>query len=569
MRAVPSSAAEALDWGNEDFRPFFEELLAQELTETTLNQWMLDWSTISKLASEVSSRLDVAVTVDTTDEAAEERFLRFNEEVIPQLRIYDNQLQSKLVASGLSPERFDVPLKKFRVELELFREENLPLLTQEKTLGMEYDRVVGSQTVEWKGEEVTLSQLNVESQNPDRDVREQAWQAAMQRTLRDRDALNGIWGRLMDLRGHIAKNAGKENYRDYVWQVMKRFDYTPEDSIRFQDAIEQVVVPAAQRLYERRRQRLGLDSLRPWDLDVEVTQAPPLRPYKTVEELELRTQQIFDQVDPELGSYFKIMREESLLDLDNRKGKAPGGYCTEFALAARPFIFMNAVGIHDDVQTMLHEGGHAFHAFEASRLPYYAQQDVPIEFAEVASMAMELLAAPYLNGDDAFYSESEAARARIEHLEGMIRFWPYMAVVDAFQHWAYTNHTAATDPKHCDAKWAELWDRFMVGIDYTGLEDVKETGWHRKLHIFQIPFYYIEYGLAQLGAVQVWANARKDQQQAVENYRSALALGGTVSLPALFDAAGARFALDAETLQQAVDLIETVIDDLEQTVRPV
>lgn len=569
MRSVPSSALEALDWGIAEFQPYYEELLAQDLKETTLDQWMLNWSSVSKLASEVAARTDVAVTVDTTDEAAEQRFLRFNEEVIPQLRIYDNQLQSKLVSSGLKPEHFDIPLKKFQADIELFREDNLPLFTQQKTLGLEYDKVVGAQTVEWNGEEITLSQLSIEMQNPNREIREKAWTLAMQRTLQDRDKLNQIWTQLMDIRGQIAKNAGKANYRDYVWQAMKRFDYTPEDSVRFQDAIEQVVVPAARRIYERRQQRLGFDSLRPWDLEVEVTKAPPLRPYTTVEELERRTQQIFDRVDPELGGYFKIMREENLLDLDNRKGKAPGGYCTEFALAARPFIFMNAVGTHEDVQTMLHEGGHAFHAFEASRLKYFAQQDMPVEFAEVASMSMELLAAPYFTDEDGFYSETEAARARIEHLEGIIKFWPYMAVVDAFQHWVYTNHAAASDPQNCDTKWAELWDRFMVGIDYTGLEDVKQTGWHRKLHIFQIPFYYIEYGLAQLGAVQVWANARKDQQKAVESYRSALALGGTVSLPSLFDAAGARFALDAETLQQAVDLVESVINDLEHTANAV
>ena len=233
------------------------------------------------------------------------------------------------------------------------------------------------------------------------------------------------------------------------------------------------------------------------------------------------------------------MRREKLLDLGNRKGKAPGGYCTQFQVAKRPFIFANAVGLHDDVQTLLHEAGHAFHAFEASHLPYYQQWDVSMEFAEVASMGMELLAAPYLPAqEDSFYSEPEAARARVEHLEGLILFWPYMAVVDAFQHWVYENHAAAADAKNCDAKWAELWRRFMPGVDWSGLDNEMMTGWHRKLHIYHYPFYYVEYGLAQLGAVQVWRNALEDQSDAVAHYRAALSLGGTVPLPELYAAAG-------------------------------
>jgi oligoendopeptidase F len=565
--AIPSSAYEALDWGLEEFSPYFDRLLTQDLKQDNLHQWMSDWSSVSKLASEVGSRLYVAVTVDTTDEAAEARYMRFNEDILPQLRLYDNKLQAKLVASGLTPENFDVQLKKFHADLDLFREENLPLFTQQEGLGVEYDKIIGSQTVEWDGEEVTLSQLSLQAQNKDREIREDAWRSAMERTLKDRGALNDLWTELMDIRGKIAANAGKADYREYMWQAMSRFDYTPDNSIQFQEAIEQVVVPAARRLYERRRQRLGLSTLRPWDLEVEVTDAPPLRPYKSSEELERKTMAVFDQVDPVLGDYFRVMRDENLLDLDNRKGKAPGGYCTDFPFSSRPFIFMNAVGIHDDVQTMLHEGGHAFHVFEAAHLSYYPQQDVPTEFAEVASMSMELLASPYLSSEEGFYSEAEAARARIEHLEGIIKFWPYMAVVDAFQHWVYTHHQEASNPANCDAKWSELWDRFMVGIDYTDLEDVKEAGWHRKLHIFQIPFYYVEYGLAQLGAVQVWANSRTDQQKSVARYRHALSLGDTVSLPELFKAAGARFAFDAETLQQAVDLIEEVISELERAER--
>jgi oligoendopeptidase F len=345
---------------------------------------------------------------------------------------------------------------------------------------------------------------------------------------------------------------------------MLRFDYTPADCRQFQDAIQKVVVPAAMRIYERRRKHLGLDKLRPWDLDVNSLSLPPLAPFKDVAELKSKTSSIFHHVDPQLGANFDLLLKEELLDLENRKNKAPGAYCTQLATLRRPFIFENAVGLHDDVQTLLHESGHAFHVFESAALPYYQQLTVGMEFAEVASMSMELLASPYLTfAYGGFYTEKEAARARVEHLENNILFWPYMAIVDAFQHWVYENPTKASDPAQCDACWADLWQRFRPGVDWSGFEDVVATGWHRKLHIHTQPFYYVEYGLAQLGAVQVWGNALKDQAKSVANYRKALALGGTVPLPKLFETAGAHFAFDAGALQAAVDLMESVIGQLE------
>jgi oligoendopeptidase F len=572
FKQLPEKAQDALEWPVERYDAFFQDLIDRELTADNVHDWLADWSAVGRLAFEVYSRLHVATSVDTTDAEAEQRLKTFLESVYPALMTYNNQLNRKLLDSGLEPEGFGIPLRNIRAEVELFREENLPLMTEERKLGIEYDKIIGAQTVEWEGEEVTLTQLTPVYQDQNRACREKAFRLTSERQLADREALNELWQKLLDLREKIAANAGMPDYRAYTWKRFNRFDYTPEDSATFQQAIEEVVVPVASRLYERRRQRLGVDTLRPWDVGGEPTRSagvdpagrPALRPYEKSQELEDGLLSIFNRVDAQLGGYFQTMRQENLLDLDNRKGKAPGGYCTSFPLAQRPFIFMNAVGVHDDVQTLLHEGGHAFHVFESNHLPYLQQQDPPIEFAEVASMAMELIAAPYLVRDaGGFYSEEEAARARVEHLEGIIRFWPYMAVVDAFQHWVYTHPDAASDPANCDAKWGELWDRFMPGIDYTGLEDVRVTGWQRKLHIFQIPFYYIEYGLAQLGAVQVWANALTDQAGAVRAYRQALALGGTATLPELFSAAGARFAFDAGTLAGVVTLVEDTINELD------
>lgn len=561
---LPQHATDALDWGWTDYQPYFDDLMARPLDAATAPAWLVDWSHLSRLAGEVFSRISVATTVDTTDEVADARFNRFMGEVYPPMISANNHLNAKLVESGVKIDGFELPMAKIRADLELFREENLPLITEESMLDREYDKIVGAQTVEWEGEETTLPKLSTVQHDPDRAKRESAWKIGMARRLQDRDALNDLWTKYMGVRGQMARNADQPDYTAYRWKLLKRFDYTPADSKTFQDAIEQVVVPAAQRLYERKRKSLNLESLRPWDTEVDPGDHVPLKPFETVDELISKTEDVFNRVDPALGSMYQTMRAESLLDLENRKGKAPGGYCTSFPLAKRPFIFMNAVGLHDDVQTLLHEGGHAFHAFAASELPYAQQEDVPMEFCEVASMAMELLASPYLTAENGgYYSAKDAARARIEHLSGIIRFWPYMAVVDAFQHWVYANHAEASVPANCDAKWSELWDRFMPGIDYSGFDDIKATGWHRKLHIFQLPFYYIEYGLAQLGAVQVYANALSDQAGAVANYRKALALGGTANLPDLFGAAGVRFAFDADTLGGAVELVERTIRDLE------
>lgn len=561
---LPVRAVDALDWDWSQYEPYFQALLNRPLDDATAPTWLSDWSKVGRLASEVYSRISVATTVDTADEIADKRFNHFMENVYPALITATNHLNSKLIAAEVDVPGFEIPMAKIQADLELFREANLPLMTEESKLDREYDKTIGAQSVEWEGLETTLPKLSTVQFDLDRSKREKAWRLGMERRLQDRESLNGLWTKYMGLRGDIAKNADMPDYIAYRWKLLKRFDYSPADAKTFQEAIAQVVVPAAKRLYDRKRQTLGLESLRPWDTDVDPSGLLPLKPFETMDDLVEKTQTVFDHVDPVLGNMFKTMRDETLLDLDNRKGKAPGGYCTSFSYAKRPFIFMNSVGLHDDVQTLLHEGGHAFHAFAASELPYGQQEDVPMEFCEVASMGMELLASPYLTAErGGYYSEKDAARARIEHLSGIIRFWPYMAVVDSFQHWVYSNHAEASIPANCDAKWAELWDKYMQGIDYTGLEDVRMTGWQRKLHIYQLPFYYIEYGLAQLGAVQIFANALKDQPKAVENYRKALALGGTANLPDLFAAAGVRFAFDADTLGSAVELLEHTIGQLE------
>ncbi len=553
-----------MTWSWSQIEPYFLELNKREISAENVADWLGDWSRLSSLVYETYQRLYVAITVDTTDLEAKQRYDLFLDQVFSQAEAAEQKLRQKLLANDFEIKGFEIPLRNLKAEATLFKEENLALLAEELKLKAEYDQLVGAQSIDWEGHEATVYQLEAIYLEPDREKRERAWRAVSRRQLADRQAINALWVKLMDLRGRLARNAGMPDYRAYRWKQMLRFDYTPEQCGQFTQAIREAVVPAASYLQSKRSQKLGLSSLRPWDGTINVSGQEPLHPFDRVSELEEGVARIFQQVDPGLGAYFSIMRQEGLLDLDNHKGKAPGGYCTDYPVSGRPFIFMNAVGIHEDVLTLLHEGGHAFHVFEINHLPYFQQKRIGFEFMEVASTAMELLASPYLSKErGGFYTPAEARRAQIDYLDSAIRFWPYMAVVDAFQHWVYQNHAAASDPANCDAKWAELWGEFMPDEDWSGLEDALVTGWQRKLHILQDPFYYVEYGLALLGAFQVWRNSITNQKAAVAAYRRALSVGGTIPLPQLYAMAGAKFAFDAQTLREAVDLGISTIQSLE------
>jgi oligoendopeptidase F len=570
---LPATAEAFSAWTWEQIAPYYAELLVRPLDAQSAPAWLADWTRISALLDEVNTRFSIATTVDTADEATQQRYTTYLDHIAPQMMLAEQQVKQKLIDSGLRPPGFEMPLRKLRTDAALFREANVPLLAEVRKLSLEYDQISGARTVPWDGAEIPLPQLIAVLEEPDRDRRERASRAMNARIQQDTPALSALWRQMIAVRSQLATNAGCDNYRTYCWQQLYRFDYTPDDAKRFHDAIEQAVVPAARRINEQRRQLLGVPTLRPWDDEfVDPHGRAPLHPYATIDELESRTRAIFQRVDPQFGAYFAIMRDEHLLDLESRKNKASGGYSLAYSVTGRPFIFMNAVGTQEDVQTLLHEGGHAFHAFETANLPYLQQKQEqmrPTEFDEVASMGMELLASPYLTTEyGGFYSAAEAARARIHHLQGIITFWPYMAMIDALQHWMYEHQDEAADLERCDDEWVKLVDRFWPHLDWSGLELDKRTFWHRQSHVFQVPFYYIEYGMAQLGAVQVWANSLRDQAGAVAAYRRALALGATVTLPELYEAAGARFAFDADTLRAAVDLVERTIAELEPIANP-
>ena len=553
--------------GWDEIQPLYQYLQEYELTEESIPTWMENWSDLRKLVDERYARLSLATGINTADEEAEKRYHGFLEEIYPSIQAADQQLKEKILESKLVPAGMDLALKKMQTEADLFREENLPLMTEESKLSTEYNKIFGAQTIEWDGDELTLTQVKSLQLTENRNMRKNLWELMSQRQLEDRGAVNDLWKKFMTVRKEMAANAGYTEYRSYSWQKRLRLDYTPADSRQFIKAVKDVAVPAATGAYQRYQTRLGIDQVRPWDLlDNRTTfSLPAIQAFKTEEEFINKIGAIFNRLDPILSGYFQTMRDKDLLDLMNRKNKRPGGFCTSFATECMPFIFMNATGRGDDLRVLFHESGHAFHVFERTELLYHHQWRPGMEFAEVASTAMELLAESYLPEEKGgFMSSQDAARTRLINLEGHLLFWPYMAVVVAFQHWVYENHDEASNPDNCDGKWAELIDQYIPGINWDGYEDIKMTGWHRKLHIHLAPFYYIEYGLATLGAFQIWENAQIDQVKALQSYRQALKLGGTKTITELFKTAGARLSFDKDTLGAVVKMIETNLSELEQ-----
>lgn len=551
----------------EQIEPLYTSLAERELpNDDATKAWLQDWNDLDTSLMEAASVANVAVSCDSQNSDKEERHLRFSSEIMPQRGKVGNVLIGKLLDSGYAPEELETVLRRARTDQEIFRAENVPLKQELSKLTNAYNKAAGSMTVEWEGEDVPLSRLNPFMLHPDRDVREKAWRLHLQPYIDQREELADIFDKQLELRQQIAKNAGFENYRDYIFAEKYRYDYTPEDSYSFHDAVEQTFVPALKELNDARKAKMGVDSLRPWDQSQDPEGRAPLTPYEDMDEMTATAQKVFAKVDPVFGEQFGIMRDESLLDLESRTGKRPGGFCTSFPHRKRPFIFMNASGTGGDIRTLLHEAGHAFHGFATmEHLPYLSQRRYGSEMAEVASMSMELLASPYLRKEDGgFYDDADYARARVEHLEGIIKLFTWVAPVDAFQQWIYTD-PAAADRDARDKKWVEIWSRFDPDTDWTDLNDWRVARWYKQLHIFLYPFYYIEYAIAQLGALQVWRNALQDQAKAVEDYRAALALGGSKPLPELFGRAGARLIFDADGMAELVQLMQREIDSLKAT----
>jgi oligoendopeptidase F len=559
---------QAIDLGNwPQVAPLFDQLerrAANCRSAADLERWLLDWSELTASLDEEGARRNIAMTCHTDNEEAEKAYLHFVENVEPQVKPRQFTLEKiyaahscrgellKKAGAGRLPAgtlRYEVFDRDVKNHVELFRPENVPLETEEAKLGQQYQKLIGAQTVKFRGEEKTLVQMGRFLEEPDRALRQESWELVAQRRLLDAEKCEEFFDKLIMLRRQIAKNAGFDNYRDYAFRQKGRFDYTPADCVKFHDAVESEIMPVVRSIHSDRKRQLKLESLRPWDLAVDPQNRPPLKPFAEVGEMVSRTQKIFTSLDTELSGNFRQLQDLRLLDLDNRKGKAPGGYQATLNEARVPFIFMNAVGVQRDVDTLLHEAGHAFHAQATRNEDLYAYRSAPIEFCEVASMSMELLGSEFL---EEFYSTPEANRARKTHLENIILFFPWMATVDAFQHWIYT-HPGHTRAERRTA-YLQLMDRFGGDVDWSGHEEARAFWWHKQLHIFLYPFYYVEYGIAQLGALQVWANSKADKAKALNDYKNSLMLGGSRPLPELFAAAGCKFQFDSKTIRPLIQL---------------
>jgi oligoendopeptidase F len=544
------------DWPQ--IAPLFDRLeqrAAAAKSATDLERWLMDWSELTAALDEESARRNIAMTCHTDNAEAEKAYLDFVEHVEPQLKPRQFALEKMYVAHPCRADllktgkRYAVFDRDVKNHVELFRPENVVLETEEAKLGQQYQKLIGAQTVDFRGEEKTLVQMGRFLEEPDRALRQESWDLVAQRRLQDAEKCEEIFDQLIALRVKIARNAGFDNYRDYAFRQKGRFDYTPADCVKFHDAVESEIMPAVCEIQADRKRQLKLDTLRPWDLAVDPQNRPPLKPFAEVNEMVSRSQKIFNRLDGELAGNFQQLQDLKLLDLANRKGKAPGGYQATLSEARVPFIFMNAVGVQRDVETLLHEAGHAFHAQATRAEDLYSYRTAPIEFCEVASMSMELLGSEFIGE---FYSEGDANRARKTHLEGILQIFTWIATVDAFQHWIYTHpgHTRAERR----AAWTRLMERFGGDVDWSGREEARAFLWHKQLHIFLYPFYYVEYGIAQLGALQIWANSKTNKAKALGDYKSALRLGGSRPLPELFAAAACKFQFDAMTIKPLVEL---------------
>ena len=563
--ALPDSPQSLVDATWDDLAPYFEALATVPLTGETVEDWLQDWSRLTAVVDEAGTLAMIAYTCDTADEAKEAANLRWSSEIFPKVGEQGVRLAKRLVDLGWTRDDMAEVIKEFRTDIEIFREQNVPLFSELEGHVAAYQKVTGGLDAEWDGARVTIPQLQPHLKERDRAVRERAFRLGAEAYLSRREELAALFDTMFALRQRIAGNAGFPNFMEYAFRAKHRFDYTPDDCARFHAAVEATAVPAVERSMLHRRAALGLDALRPWDTLVQLESERPVRPFRDNAGFVEPAQRIFDALDPELGAQFRTMASEGLLDLGSRPGKAPGGYCTRLPWRGKPFIFMNAVGVPDDVNTLVHEAGHSFHDFASHPQPLIWQRGTGHEAAELASMSMELLATPYLEQPVGYYTPSEARAVEIEQLEDVLMSLVHIASVDAFQRWIYTSgegHDAAAR----DAAWLQVRARFERGVDWSGLDDERVARWYRQLHIFELPFYYIEYALAQLGALQLWRDAQRDPVGTLQRYKQALALGGTRALPEIYAAAGARLIFDEAAMGELVTLVEERLNTLRQGV---
>jgi oligoendopeptidase F len=543
--------------------PFFDQLLNREInSKDELVTWLRHRSELEAFVSEDLAWRYVKMTCDTNNKALEEAYLFFVNEIEPKISPITDLLNKKLIAcpflNELDQQKYFIYLRGLKKEIEIFREENVPLQAKIAAESQKYGSILGSMSVEMEGKELTLQQASNYLKNPNRALREEAFTKINEVRLKHSDELDTLFDDLIALRHQVAVNAGFANFRDYMFAAMGRFDYAPQDCLNFHEAIQKEVLPLVKVINEKRKADLGHD-LRPWDMEVDVENKPALEPFTSGVDLLEKTVKCFNKVDDYFAYCIKTMDDMGRLDLESRKGKAPGGYNYPMAETNVPFIFMNAASSTRDVETMVHEGGHAVHSFLSKDLELAAFKNCPSEVAELASMSMELIS---YDGQDEFYPEvADFNRAKIEHLEGIIKILPWIATIDKFQHWIYTNptHTAQERKEY----WVKLSKEFGTGlVNWDGYEHFQQYTWQKQLHLFEVPFYYIEYGMAQLGALSVWRNYLNNKKLAVDQYKHELSLGYTKPIGEIYEAAGVKFDFSADYIKDLMTFVSAELTKL-------
>lgn len=547
-----------------ELEPYFKNLEERAIgSKAELEQWLKDASELEAAVSEDACWRQIKMTCDTENKELEQAFNFFMMEIQPKMQPYADRLNKKLVESPFTKEldasKYFTYLRNVRKSIELFREANIPLQAELNVMQQQYGVIAGKMTVTVNGQEYTLQQAAKFLEDPDRALREEVYRKINERRLQDKEELNKLFSSLLQKRHQVALNTGFDNYRDYRFKELGRFDYTKKECYQFHEAVKLHVMPLVNQLYEVKKKKLGLDTLRPWDVEAEPAGTMPLRPFQSGDELTQKTVECFKRLMGFFGDCLVKMKAMGHLDLESRKGKAPGGYNCPLAESGAPFIFMNAAGTLDDVTTMVHEGGHAIHSFLAHKLELNGFKEYPTEIAEVASMTMELFSMDHW---DVFFSDAvELKRAKEQQLERVITIFPWIATIDKFQHWIYEN------PNHTEAERAGQWMRILEEfsspvIDFSGLDKYRRYAWQRQLHLFEVPFYYIEYGIAQLGAIGLWQQYKKDPGAALNNYITALEKGGTQTLPELFKAAGLKFDFSPASIRELMLFVKTEMDRL-------
>jgi oligoendopeptidase F len=548
-----------------DLKPHFENLLDRDISsEETLKRWFMDLSELESVIGEDLAWRYIRMTCYTENEEYRKSYQYFIEEIQPQISPVSDRLNKKAAASEFldtlsNQEGYDIMIRNLKKEIEIFREENIPLFTEINTEAQKFGQLNGAMTVEIDAKELTLQQASVMLMSTDRAVREDVFSKITDRRLQDKDALDALFTKLISLRHQVAQNAGFENFRDYMFTVLGRFDYTPQDCFDFHDAIQHEVVPIQDEFSRQRKVSLSVDNLRPWDKAVDPEGRPALKPFGSSAELTDKTIAVFHRLDPFLGQCIAIMKEMGHLDLESRKGKAPGGYNYPLAEIGVPFIFMNATSTLRDLVTIMHEGGHAIHNFLTRNLELNDFKSTPSEVAELASMSMELISMDHW---DVFFSdEAELRRAKREHLEDLIETLPWVATIDQFQHWVYLHPGHSPEERH--EAWDVIFDKFADTVtDWSSLETTKDYLWQKQLHLYEVPFYYIEYGMAQLGAIAVWRNFRRDPVNGLQGYQNALKLGYLRPIPEIYAAAVIKFDFSREYIKELMQFVRTELDKI-------